>query len=101
MRMHKSSIIENIYNITRHREDYINPTVDGEMSWRSVCSMTQIQRMLWRDGRIRFMRFQQEDAQMNHQKMVCEIGIGPYNLPRFDGTDSVDTFLAHRCRIFP
>lgn len=29
----QSSIIENIYNITRHREDCINPTTDGRLSW--------------------------------------------------------------------
>jgi hypothetical protein len=34
----QSSIIENIYNITGHKEDYVNPTVDGELSWRSVHS---------------------------------------------------------------
>jgi len=34
----KSSIIEKIYQITGHKEYYINPTVDGEMSWRSVKS---------------------------------------------------------------
>jgi hypothetical protein len=30
--------IEKIYKITRHRENYINPTVDGELSWWSVKS---------------------------------------------------------------
>jgi hypothetical protein len=34
----QSSIIENIYQITRCREDYINPMMDGELSWRSVKS---------------------------------------------------------------
>jgi hypothetical protein len=29
----QSSVIENIYNITGCREDYINPTTDGELSW--------------------------------------------------------------------
>jgi hypothetical protein len=38
MRMHEISIIENIYKITRCREDYINPTIDGELSWWSVKS---------------------------------------------------------------
>jgi hypothetical protein len=33
-----SSVIENIYNITGCREDYINPTADGELSWRSIKS---------------------------------------------------------------
>jgi hypothetical protein len=37
MRM-QSSVIENIYKITGCREDYINPTTDGELSWRSVKS---------------------------------------------------------------
>jgi hypothetical protein len=34
----QSSIIENIYQITRHKEYYINPLADGELSWRSVKS---------------------------------------------------------------
>jgi len=33
-----SSVIENIYQITRHREDYINPSTGGELSWRCVKS---------------------------------------------------------------
>jgi hypothetical protein len=28
--------VENIYKVTRCREDYINLTTDGELSWRSV-----------------------------------------------------------------
>jgi hypothetical protein len=34
----ESSIIENIYNVTRHKEDYVNPIANGELSWRSVHS---------------------------------------------------------------
>jgi hypothetical protein len=34
----RSSIIENIYQITWHAKDYINPTVDCDLSWRSVSS---------------------------------------------------------------
>lgn len=34
----QSSIIENIYQITGCREDYINSIIDGELSWRSVKS---------------------------------------------------------------
>jgi hypothetical protein len=30
--------IENIYKITGCREDYINPTLDGELSWKTVNS---------------------------------------------------------------
>jgi hypothetical protein len=34
----QSSIIENIYNITGCKEDYVNLQLDGELSWRSICS---------------------------------------------------------------
>jgi hypothetical protein len=34
----QSSIIENIYNIMGHKEYYVNPTTNGELSWRSVHS---------------------------------------------------------------
>jgi hypothetical protein len=34
----QSSIIKNIYQITRHEEDYINPRIYGELSWRSIHS---------------------------------------------------------------
>jgi hypothetical protein len=47
-----SSIIEKIYHITGCREDYINPTMNGEMIWRSVCSYDTNYEMLWKDGRI-------------------------------------------------
>jgi galactose-1-phosphate uridylyltransferase len=32
------SIIENIYKIMGHKEYYVNPMVDGKLSWRSVKS---------------------------------------------------------------
>jgi hypothetical protein len=31
-------IIENIYKITRPKEDYVNPLVDGELRWRRMKS---------------------------------------------------------------
>lgn len=30
--------LENIYNLTSRKEDYVNPTTDGNLSWRSVIS---------------------------------------------------------------
>jgi hypothetical protein len=30
--------IENICKVMRRREDYINPTIYGELSWRSIKS---------------------------------------------------------------
>lgn len=31
-------VIKSIYNITTSREDYFNPTSDGELSWRIISS---------------------------------------------------------------
>lgn len=33
-----SEDIGELYNITTRGEGYVNPTVDGELSWRSICS---------------------------------------------------------------
>ena len=32
--------LDNIYNVTALKEDYINPIVDGNMRWRCVSSCT-------------------------------------------------------------
>jgi hypothetical protein len=32
--------IVNLYNITAHMDDYVNPTVDGMPIWRSISSFT-------------------------------------------------------------
>jgi len=34
----QSSILENISNITTHREDYLTSTIDGELTWRIIHS---------------------------------------------------------------
>jgi hypothetical protein len=34
-----SVIVDQIYNLTaRMRDDYINPTANGVINWRSICS---------------------------------------------------------------
>jgi hypothetical protein len=30
--------IDNLYNLTTRMEDYVNPTMDGALSWRSISS---------------------------------------------------------------
>lgn len=34
----EAKAINNLYNITTRREDYVNPTIDGQLSWRIICS---------------------------------------------------------------
>jgi hypothetical protein len=58
----QSSIIENIYNITGHMEDYVNPTVDGELSWRSVCSYDTDSEDAMERWKISYMRYLPGDA---------------------------------------
>lgn len=36
----ESKELENIYKVTARQQDYINPTVDGKLSWRSISSCT-------------------------------------------------------------
>jgi hypothetical protein len=58
-----SSVIENIYKITRCKEDYINPTIDGELARGVSFLMTQILRMPWIGGRIISTKFLLVDVQ--------------------------------------
>jgi hypothetical protein len=51
------SIIENTYNITRCKEDYVNPTTKGELTWRSVC----------------FYDIDLEDEMARWQNNLCEV----------------------------
>jgi hypothetical protein len=32
--------IDNLYNMTSRMDDYINPTMDGELFWRSISTCT-------------------------------------------------------------
>jgi hypothetical protein len=57
-----SLVIENIYKITRCREDYINPTTDRDLSWRSFKSYDIDLRIPWIGGRISYMKCQQGDV---------------------------------------
>jgi hypothetical protein len=55
----QSSVIENIYKIMGHREDYINPTTDGELSWRSVKSYDMDSEDAMDRWKISYMKYQQ------------------------------------------
>ena len=45
--------LDQIYNITTLQEDYINPTADGNLSWKSASSCTSDSREaleIWKNG---------------------------------------------------
>jgi hypothetical protein len=95
-----SSIIENIYKITSHREDYNNPTADGELSWRSIKSydadfedtIHRRQNNLYEVSARRCVRI---------KKVVCWIGFELCDVSQFYRTRKVETFLIQMEKSFP
>jgi hypothetical protein len=89
-----SSIIENIYTITGRREDYVNPKVDGELSWRSFRSYDTNS-----DNAMDIWKNKLYDVSTRRcvqiTKAVCWIGLELCDLLRFDDIVPVDTFLVH------
>jgi hypothetical protein len=91
-----NSIIMNIYKITGCREYYANPTVDGELSWRSMESYDT-------DSKDAMKRWQNKLYEFSTRicacitTEVCEEEFGSY---RFDGSDPVDVFISWIPNIF-
>lgn len=53
-----------LYNITARREDYVNPTMDGELSWRSICSYGT-------DAKDALNRWQNRLHEVSTRRCVC------------------------------
>jgi len=93
-------IIENIYQITWHREDYINPIMDGERRWNNVNSydiylgdsMERWENNLYKVSTRRYART---------PKSIHWIGYELCDKQSFDGIGTMDTFLSQMERIFP
>jgi hypothetical protein len=89
MRMHKAQSLRNIYKITGSREDYINPTTNGYLSWRSVKSYdTNSEEAMERWKNKLYEVFTRRCAHMSVEERKEEIG--PYC---YDGSELVDTFI--------
>jgi hypothetical protein len=84
--------LENIYKLTTRQHDYINPTIDGNLSCRSesACSSDSEEALenwhnimyevsMWRCARL--------------TKAVHWIGTELSNIPTFDGLNNLETFL--------
>jgi hypothetical protein len=84
--------LENIYKLTARQQDYINPTTDGNLSWRSdnACSsdseeaLENWQNKMYEVSARRCARLTRE---------VHWIGTTVSNLPTFDGLNHLETFL--------
>jgi hypothetical protein len=82
--------VENIYKVTGHREDYINPTIDGELSWRSVKYYDTDSEDALDRWKISFMRCQQGGVHIS-QIEECVEDFGSY---QYDGSELVDILIA-------
>jgi hypothetical protein len=85
--------LENRYKLTARQQDYINPTADGNLSWRSdiVCSsnseevLENLQNQMYEVSTRRCAILTRE---------VHCIGTTVSNLPTFDGMNPLEAFLS-------
>ena len=84
--------IENIYNISGCKEDYVNPTDEGEINWCSICSfdldleedMEIWKKILYEVSSERYTRI---------INSLCWVGTKLCDHIQFDGIKVVDEFI--------
>jgi hypothetical protein len=84
--------LENIYKLTARQQDNINPTTDGNLSWRSesACS-SNLEEALENWQNIMYEVSTRRCARLT--RVVHWIGTKVSNLPTFDGLNHLGTFL--------
>jgi hypothetical protein len=86
--------LENIYKLTARQRDYINPTADGNLSWRSdsACSSDSEEALEnWHNKMY-------EVSTRRCARLTTEvrwISTTVSNLPTFDGLNPLETFLSN------
>jgi hypothetical protein len=85
-----SSTIENIYKVTGHKEDYVNPTADGELSWRSV----KYYDMDSEDALDRWKNQIYEVSTRRCAHILAEEHVENFGSYQYDGSELVDTFIS-------
>jgi hypothetical protein len=92
--------LENIYKLIARSHDYINPTTDGNLSWRSesACSSNSKEALEnWQNKMYELFAWRCDRL----TKVVHWISTKVSNLPTFDGLNHLETFLAEFERIVP
>jgi hypothetical protein len=85
--------LENIYKMTVRQHDYINPTTDGNLSWRSESACSS-------DSKEALENWQKRMYEVSTRRCarliraVRWIDTEVSNLPTFDGLNHLETFLA-------
>jgi hypothetical protein len=84
--------LDHLYTITSGiRDDYINPIVDGSVSWRSIQSENEDSELAfesWQQGS--YKRFSRRCATIRVTRWV---GTKVREHPLYDGTSKLDSFL--------
>jgi hypothetical protein len=85
--------LENIYKLTTRHQDYINPTANGNLSWRSdsACSLDLEEALEnWQNNMYEVST--RQCARITRE--VRWIGTIVSNLPTFDGLNPLEAFLS-------
>jgi hypothetical protein len=91
---------ENIYKLTTRQHDYINPTSDGNLSWRSdnACSLDSEEALeKWKNKM--YVVSTRRCARLTRE--VRWIGTTVSNLPAFDGLNNLEAYLLEFEEIVP
>jgi hypothetical protein len=84
--------IDKLYNLTAHMEDYVDPTMDGALSWRSISSCTS-------DSEAGLKNWQQRMHEVSTRRCACInrslhwIGMELCDPPRYDGLTEIGMFV--------
>jgi hypothetical protein len=84
--------LENIYKLTARQQDYINPTTDGNLSWRSdnACSSDSEEALEnWKNKMYEVSTWR--CARLTREVRWIDTTVS--NLPTFDGLNHLETFL--------
>jgi hypothetical protein len=92
--------IENIYKLTTRQHDYINPTTDGNLSWRSESACSSNLEEALENWQNRMYEVSTRQC-VRLTKSVHWIGTKISNIPTFDGLNHLETFLVEFEKIVP
>jgi hypothetical protein len=85
--------MENIYKLTARQQDYINPTTDGNLRWRSdnACSSDSEEALEnWKNKMYEVST--RRCARLTREVHWIDTTVS--NLPTFDGLNPLETFLS-------
>jgi hypothetical protein len=84
--------LDNIYKLTARQQDYINPTSDGNLSWRSDSAFSLDSKEALENWKNKMYEVSsQQCARLTRE--IRWIGTTVSNLPTFDGFNHLETFL--------